>query len=250
MSHPFDEQFLSLIKEQTETKWRTYQPLTFEEFLAQHKTSCIWQPNTQWSGLTEEEIVALEQRWSVRFPPDYRAFLSILHCLDRPVTIATYDGDTRKIIPCDAPLFQNWNRDSQTIEHAYQQINEDISYEVLQNNLWKPGWGRKPVTKYGQKQQIELLLANAPRLIPIYGHRFLLAEPMQAGNPILSFQRADIVMYAPDLYAFFCKDFSDILDLDQAELKKIAIESQRISQERYSFYKTIPFWGELITKIS
>lgn len=245
-SHTFDETFLIQLRDKTEEKWRDCPPLTFEEFLAQDKISYIWQPKTKWLGLADEEIDALEQQWSVRFPPDYCLFLKILHCLDKPITIATYDGDTREIIPGDSSLFHNWQTDTHIIENAYQQTIDDLSYEVLHNNVWKSGWGRKPVTKYGQKQQIEHLIAQAPKLIPIYDHRFLLTEPYQEGNPIVSIRQSGIVIHAPDLYTFFCKDFADLMDLGKQELKQINAEARQMSKEKYSSYRSIPFWGELI----
>jgi hypothetical protein len=245
-SHTMDEQFFIQLRDKTEEKWRAYQPLTFEEFLAQDKISYIWQPNTKWLGLSDPALEALEQRWSLRFPPDYRLFLKILHCLDKPITIATYDGDTREIIPADSSLFHNWQTDTHLLTNAYQQIIDDLRYEVVHNNVWKPGWGRKPVSKYGQSQQIGVLISQAPKLIPIYDHRFLLSEPYQAGNPVISIRQSEIVIYAPDFYSFLCKDFSDLLDLDKEALKQIDAEAKQMSKERYSSYKSIPFWGELI----
>ncbi|GCE09644.1 SMI1/KNR4 family protein [Dictyobacter aurantiacus] len=242
----FDELFLTQIRDHTEAKWRDSQPLTFEQFLAQDRMSCIWQKGTKWLGLSDEEINSIEKQWSLHFPPDYRLFLNILHCLDRPVIIATYDGDTRKIVPCESSFLPDWQREGDGIKNAYRQLVDDITYEVLHNNIWKPGWGRKPITRYGLKQQIEALIARAPKLIPIYGHRFLLAEPGMAGNPILTWHHSSMIIYAPDLYHFFCKDFVELLELTDQDLQAINIESRQISKKKHQEYKTIPFWGEML----
>lgn len=242
----FDELFLTQIRDRTEARWRDYQPLTFEQFLAQDSMSCIWHKGTKWLGLSDEEIDSIEKQWSLRFPPDYRLFLKILHCLDKPITIATYDGDTRKIIPCDSSLLPNWQQDAESIKNSYQQLIDDLIYDVLQNNVWKPGWGRKPVTRYGLKQQIEALIAQAPKLIPIYGHRFLLADTCVADNPVLSLHNANIIIYAPDLYHFFCKDFAELLELNVQDLHIISVESKQLSKKKRQEYKSIPFWGELL----
>ncbi|GCE30628.1 hypothetical protein KDA_61120 [Dictyobacter alpinus] len=241
-----NERILEQIREQTETTWRDSKPLTFDEFLAQDKASYIWQQGTKWLGLSDVELNALEKQWSLQFPPDYRLFLKILHCMDKPVIIAKYDANIKKIIPSDAILFQNWLTDTENIQTVYQQLREDLIYDVLNNNLWKSGWGRKPVTRYGQGQQIEKLIAEAPKLIPIYGHCFLLAEPNVAGNPILVLHQSKMLIYSPDFYAFLCKDFPDLLHLDKKELQRLHIESRRFSKERYGVYKRVPFWGELI----
>lgn len=243
-----DEQFFNHIKACTEEKWRDLQPLTFEEFLGQAKTTYIWQKETRWLGLTEAEIDALETKWRIRFPSDYRLFLKILHCIDKPITIATYDGDIKQIVPHESILFHNWQKDTNTLENAYQQIIDDISYDVLHNNIWMPGWGRKPITKFGQRQQIEALIANAPKLIPVYGHRFLLTEPYagEFANPVLSIYHADATIYTANLYQFLCKDFPDLLEMAQKDVEQIFRESQRLARERQRLYQSIPFWGALL----
>ncbi|MFZ5439189.1 MAG: hypothetical protein ACOZQL_04230 [Myxococcota bacterium] len=43
------------------------------------------------------------------------------------------------------------------------------------------------------------LLAHAPKLVPVFGHRFLVTEPLRAGNPVLSVYQSDIIVYGNSL---------------------------------------------------
>jgi hypothetical protein len=46
-----------------------------------------------------------------------------------------------------------------------------------------------------------------PKLLPIFGHRFLAAEPCRVGNPVLSIQQMDIVYYGCDLAQYLMHEF-------------------------------------------
>jgi hypothetical protein len=51
------------------------------------------------------------------------------------------------------------------------------------------------------------LLQKQPKLIPIVGHRFLPAEPCEAGNPVLSvWQMVDTIYYGCDLKDFIARE--------------------------------------------
>jgi hypothetical protein len=48
-----------------------------------------------------------------------------------------------------------------------------------------------------------------PRLLPIYGHRFLAAQPCRSGNPIFSIMETDIICYGADLPHYLLNEFVD-----------------------------------------
>jgi len=51
-------------------------------------------------------------------------------------------------------------------------------------------------------------IAEAPKLIPVYSHRFLPSEPLANGNPVLSVWQTDIIIYhGPDLESYFEREF-------------------------------------------
>jgi hypothetical protein len=47
----------------------------------------------------------------------------------------------------------------------------------------------------------------APRLIPVFAHRYLPAEPEDAGNPVFSVHQTDIIHYGADLRSYLANEF-------------------------------------------
>lgn len=243
----FTEQFLNWFRERTEAAWAEYQPQTFEDYVAAGVGGRDWQRGTRWlGGLSEAQIEEIERRWSLHFPPDYRLFLRVLHAVDRPKRGAKYTeyvegGEPSHLVPNEKPSFYNWLTDAEALQQAFDWLVEGLQFDVEYNGLWLPSWGAMPSRLATQRARVRKLVAAAPRLIPIIGHRYLLAEPCQAGNPVFSIYQSDIIVYGPDLRSYFLFEFADLLGIDWQETERIARE-QRASEETYA---AIPFWGEL-----
>jgi hypothetical protein len=94
----FESAFLHWFQERTEQTWQNYQTRTLESFVAARVGGSDWQQGTRWlGGLDEQEIARIEQRYQVRFPPDYRLFLQLLHSVDRPMVGAGFARDTTMV---------------------------------------------------------------------------------------------------------------------------------------------------------
>jgi hypothetical protein len=236
----FDEAFLRWFREQTEERWQRYQTRTFEEFVASRVGGCDWQQGTRWlSGLSEQEIVTIEQHYQVPFPPDYRLFLQVLHSVDRPIVGARYSDD-KTMIPTTAPSFYNWQTDTEAIQAAYEWLVEGLVFDVEHNDVWPQSWGVKPSTAEAQEARVRGLVNAAPKLIPVVGHRYLLAAPCEAGNPVLSIYQSDIIIYGINLHDYFLTDFGKLTRVENTY-------GSRLTQEKYEAYQTIPFWGEFLS---
>jgi hypothetical protein len=233
----FDEAFLSWFQERTEETWQRYKTKTFEDFVAGGVGGRDWQRGTRWlGGPSEQEIATIEHRYDVRFPPDYRLFLRVLHTVDRPCVGAGYAGAS--MIPVTAPSFYNWQMDTE-IRAAYEWLFEGLFFDVQHSNLWPQSWGIKPAIAEAQKARLRELLHAAPRLIPVFGHRYLLAEPCVAGNPVLSIYQSDIIIYGNDLHSYFLAEFGSLIEA-------IGSKSPR-TPEQWEAYQAIPFWGEFLS---
>ncbi|QBD74780.1 SMI1/KNR4 family protein [Ktedonosporobacter rubrisoli] len=235
----FDEAFLRWFQERTELAWQSYQTRTFEDFVASGVGGRDWQQGTCWSGgLSEQEIVAVEQRFHTHFPPDYRLFLQQLHSVDRLLVGARY-ADDNTMIPITAPSFYHWQRDTEAIEAAYAWLVKGLYFDVQHANLWPQSWGAKPASAEAQEARVRELVSAAPKLIPILGHRYLLAEPCKAGNPVLSIYQSDMVVYGDNLHNFFLKEFGGLFGVKSFEIPRLALVD-------FSAYELIPFWGEFL----
>jgi hypothetical protein len=198
-----------------------------------------WQQGTRWlGGLDEQEIVNIEQRYQVHFPPDYRLFLQTLHSVDRPMVGASFaDGNT--MVPRTKPSFYNWQTNTTSIQAAYEWLVHGLVFDVQKANLWLPSWGVKPGTVEAQEARVQELVKTAPRLIPVFAHRYLLAEPCEAGNPVFSIHQSDMILYGEDLHSYFLQEFGDLLGRERpadGRQRQLSLEP----------YRAIPFWGEIL----
>lgn len=240
----FTEQFLDWFRERTEATWASYQTRTFEDYVRAGIGGADWQRGTRWlSGLADARIDEVERRWSVRFPPDYRLFLRRLHSVDRPMIGAYYEEDSR-MAPRERPSFYNWLTDTEALHDRFELPVEGLWFDVEYNDLWPESWGAKPATLEEQQAHVREVVGAAPKLIPVFSHRFLLAEPCQAGNPVLSVHQSDIIVYGADLHDYFLAEFADLIGLDRQQVEK---EVQAGIQSGWERFAAIPFWGGFLT---
>jgi len=280
----FGEEFLDWFRERTEAAWASYTGGTFEDNVAAGVGGSGWQPGTRWlGGLTEVEIDKIERTWALAFPPDYRLFLRRLHAVDRRMAVAHYtayderSGESR-LVPYERPAFYNWLTDTEALRDRFAWLHEGLEFDVEHNVRWPKGWGPKPVTLDAQKELVRELVAAAPQLIPVYAHRYLLASPPKAGNPVLSVYQSDIIVYGYDLRSYLLFEFYDLLGLDRKHLEQIckrlgrqaapepasdgvdslpasltflrfALEREIAAtiNARFAAYTSIPFWGGFLS---
>lgn len=84
---------------------------------------------------------------------------------------------------------------------------EDLLFDVEYNTFWLPQWGEKPVLLEEAKEIVRKVYVQAPRLIPIYSHRFIPERPRETGNPVFSIHQTDIIWYGFDLDDYLRHEF-------------------------------------------
>lgn len=241
----FDD-FLPWLRDQTEAAWAIHQTQTLDEFMAEGVGGSSWRTGTQWQiGLDEPRIDALERRWELKFPRDYRQFLSVLNAPDRGVYSVGWSDDPPYDMRAgdDAPSYFDWQKDDEAIIDALSWPLEGLLFHVEENSLWLDSWGERPGNAADVREKVAKLVATAPVLIPITGHRYLLANSLEAGNPVLSVYGSDIICYGSNLKNFLLLEFSSLLGLDYHEVAEGA--NAGITQEKIS---AIPFWGEIMLR--
>jgi len=140
-------------------------------------------------GLQEHELTTIERTYGITFPTDLRSLLG----LGLPVSGG----------------FPNWRRAPKVglLELLARPI-EDVRFDILKNAFWLPEWGPRPDDPGSALAVADAYLAKAPKLIPIYLHRYLPEEPPMSGNPVFSVMQTDVVYYGMDLADFFSKEFN------------------------------------------
>jgi hypothetical protein len=162
-------------------------------------------------GLTAAEFRKIEGTYSFIFPPDLREFLAYA----LPVSERWVNWRDAS----DA-LIRDW------LNEPYDGICFDIEY----NHFWWKDWGEKPASLQESFAVAKQSIDRAPKLIPIYSHRFVPDHPNFPGNPVYSVVQTDIICYGIDLEAYLQVEFH--FSTPQYEPPK--------SERR------IDFWSELI----
>lgn len=139
-------------------------------------------------GLSDAEVSAAETRFGFRFPPDLRAFL-------------------QTALP-SGPRFPDWRSGDETELRDWLDLPRDgVVFDIEHNSFWLPEWGPRPGSLDEAVRAAEGLIAAAPRLIPVYAHRMMSAEPHEAGNPVFSVHQTDIIPYGFDLADYLRREF-------------------------------------------
>ncbi|MBI3267833.1 MAG: hypothetical protein HYZ53_02335 [Planctomycetes bacterium] len=225
----FDAKFLAWFRHATERHWAHARPRTLREHAAAGVGGLDFVRGTQWVVLDGAGVERAEESWGSRFPPDYRLFLQHLHSTSPPMRGALFGGAGGILTPATRPGFYNWVTDGAAMAEALEAVLDGLAFEVENQVLWPDSWGARPDTPDSRRLRLGELLAGAPRLIPIFGHRFLLGEPCRAGNPVLSIHQSDIIVHGGRLREYLLTECG------------LPVGAPASSIETGS----IPFWGEL-----
>jgi hypothetical protein len=76
--------------------------------------------------------------------------------------------------------------------------------------------------------------ATWPELLPVFGHRFLAAEPCRVGNPVFSIVQAEIVHYGSSLAHYLLNEFveQDLSHTRPEDIQRIEIWSDYAEERR------------------
>lgn len=238
------DEFLPWLKDRSEAAWANYKEATFDSFLDAGVGGSSWRTGTRWqAGLDEQQIDAVQRRWKLKFPKDYRQFLSVLNAPDRGMYHVGWSDEPPygMVEGDDTPSFFDWRKDDDEIAYRLKWPAEGLFFDVNENDLWPESWGKQPDRAEDLLKKFAEIVATAPTLIPITGHRFLLADSLEAGNPVLSVWGSDIICYGSNLRKFLLLEFSGLIGLDYNEVA----ENAGITREQI---EAIPFWGELMLR--
>lgn len=138
-------------------------------------------------GLSERELRDAESAYSLRFPSDLRELLA----LALPI----------------GERFPDWRElDSSAIRASLAWPAEGITFDVEHDRFWWTAWGAKPSSLAAALDVARAELARVPKLVPVYGHRYMPSEPLEAGNPVFSAYQSDVIYYGSDLRSYLRRE--------------------------------------------
>jgi hypothetical protein len=139
-------------------------------------------------GLTETELSAVEQEFGFSFADDHRAFLA--------ERLPTGRG------------WPDWrDGDRHQLREKLAMPVEGVLFDVAENGFWYEGWGPLPTETEAALTIARRSLMTVPRLIPVYGHRYLPAGRGTSGHPVLSVMQTDIIVFGADLNTYLSHEF-------------------------------------------
>jgi hypothetical protein len=162
------------------------------------------------AGYSQGELDDAQAKYGLTFPPDLLALL-----LERR-PVQGYD----------------WRSDDDQIRAMLKWPLEGLLFDVENDELWWPEWGLRPGTQGARAEVVAAVVGSAPKLIPLVSHRYLPAEPNEAGNPVFSVYQSDVIYYGVDLVDYFEREFGGA------------------NRPFPHPAKRIPFWSELVERNS
>ena len=159
-------------------------------------------------GLAAPEIDAIEKDLGFPFPQDFRFFL-------------------QNTSGSGGALFPWWDFSKEAYTQSINWIIDGLIFDVRHDDLWLNRWGEKPTSREEIENTVRADFETWPRLLPIYGHRYLSAEPVESGNPVFSIMQSDIIYYGHDLTDYLLREFapSSPFDVPQDPIKFVPVWS-------------------------
>lgn len=198
-----------------------------------------WIIGAKWNGLTESQIEEVERKYQVTFTDEHKAFLQILHSIDRKEPVNNFTTNEN----IERPFFYHWLRDEEEIRIKMNWAFKTILFDVLNNKVWINSWGAKPNSKQEQENIFKEQFAKSPQLLPIRSHRFIVNVHQNKQNPILSIWGSDTIIYGQNFRHYLLNEYCG-LNLSKEERKEV---NKLNSEENENIeYQKIPFWGEIL----
>jgi hypothetical protein len=139
-------------------------------------------------GLTILEIRVIEAKLGFQVPDDF-AFL------------------LQNVRDPGGVLFPWANLKKQKYEDIIDWVRKGIEFSVEKDDLWLNRWGERPEALSDALEKARTDFSTWPKLLPIYGHRFLAADPCRTGNPVFSIMGTDIIYYGANLASYLVHEF-------------------------------------------
>lgn len=206
----FGPDFLAWLKEATERAWSEVADRTLADFAAAGMVGARWRRGTRWTGgLSDPAISDAQRRYAIEFPPRHRLFLQTLHSTTPWQGGARYEGDT--LVAYEAPGFYDWTADDAHLRRALAWPLEGLLAGSAEDQYWARSWGPCPSSTEGRRERLAELIAAAPPLIPIFGHRYVVADETER---VLSIYGDDIIVYGGNLREYLLNELRDVLDIE------------------------------------
>lgn len=163
-------------------------------------------------GLTFGEIIQIEKTYQLKMPSSLKHLLMTI--------LPTSKG------------FYNWrNMQRDNIEYIKSVINAPFSYidDMAHEVYWCDEWGEEPEDKEKVAEEVRNRLKNAPKLVPVYAHRYM-PLVLNENPPVISIHGFDVIYYGENLEDYLNIEFG----------------SKNMTNIQLSSVQYVPFWSDIM----
>jgi len=140
-------------------------------------------------GLSDEELCWIEHEYEIIFPKELKNFY-------------------KEALPISKG-FYNWrDKHNENIMDIKRVMNIPVQsiIENFEEIDWSDEWGEEPSDLNERKKSIKDMALKAPKLIPIYSHRYIASIECKK-PPIFSICGTDIIYFAKNIIDYFLIEF-------------------------------------------
>jgi hypothetical protein len=163
-------------------------------------------------GLSSPEIASVEAQLGFRLPED---FVYLFQNLQDP-----------------GGVFFPWSHfRKQEYDDLIRWVQNGIAFDIEHAGFWLERWGTRPKLLSAAIEIAQSDFECWPKLLPIFGHRFMPAEPYRSGNPVFSIMQTDIIYYGANLPHYLLNEFVDrdyALHTQEQDIQKVPIWSDLV----------------------
>ncbi len=139
-------------------------------------------------GVSATQLAVCESAYGIVFPPDLRLLLSE----GMPYGRGFFDWSYATKYANTSVFLEPW---------------DGIAFDIENGDYWCGAWGDRPAHLDDRLRIARGLYERAPRLIPVYMHRYLPGAPCESGNAVISVHQTDIIHYGNDLASYLFEEF-------------------------------------------
>ncbi|KOX34279.1 hypothetical protein ADL06_07815 [Streptomyces sp. NRRL F-6491] len=176
-------------------------------------------------GLTDAEFSRIEHDYGFEFADDHRAFLAA----GLPVNVPPEEGQAW---PKPWP---EWRGDPDDLREQLEWPVEGVLHDVERNAFWHETWGERPTDPTAALTTASRNLADVPRLVPVYAHRYLPAGRGTSGHPVLSVWQTDMIYYGLNLVDYVHREFDERRE-----------DADDTTDDTWDPKATVPFWRDFL----
>ena len=142
-------------------------------------------------GISIQEINDIEKYYDVLFPFE----LKKLYSINLPISKGFY----------------NWRDSSEEnkkqIKKALELPLQGLLTDLENGYFWCEKWGNQPSDVKDAKNILFRKYHEAPKLLPIFSHRYMPSIPQESHIPIFSIMQSDIIYYGKDIISYLEIEF-------------------------------------------